>query len=123
VLPILLALSQANIFVENLLRWDPSGRTIARELRLRNISADQLFVSAMPRGQQFSLNFYLNMKIKEWDSKHPASGLLLTGSKSCQGLVGPKYYCQQLPFDPETTGQFLYRVDPASSVNQPGNGR
>ncbi len=38
----------------------------------------------MPRGQQFSLNFYLHQEILTWDKDQPKEGYLLQSSKLLQ---------------------------------------
>jgi 4-amino-4-deoxy-L-arabinose transferase-like glycosyltransferase len=122
VLPILFALFQTDSFIADLFPWDPSGRAIAHELRLRDIPTDLLMVAGMSRGLHYSLNFYLHQEIKGWDSATPTQGFLLTGSRLCKGLVGPNYSCQQLPFNLESTGRFLYRVKPTPSVERSASG-
>src|SRR5208282_44918 len=48
------------------LRYDPSGKTIARELIDKQIPLDHLYIARMPRGQEYSLNFYLRREVAAW---------------------------------------------------------
>jgi len=123
-IPILLALSLTDQLLASFFRWDPSGRSIAREIKLRNVPLEKFSVTGMNRGLQFSLNFYLHEEIKSWDRNSPSEGYVLTGSKYFRSLVPPTFVCEEVPYDYTTTGRFLYRIVPASSVNRiPGSGQ
>jgi 4-amino-4-deoxy-L-arabinose transferase-like glycosyltransferase len=112
VVPILTALLLASFLVSSYFRWDPSGRTIAREVQRQNIPPGALTVANMNRAQEYSLSFYLHQEIKPWDTASETGGYLLLGSQTCQGRVGPKFFCEQQPFDLQSTGEFLYLVIP-----------
>ena len=112
VVPVLIVVLFANVFVVSYFRWDPSGRTIAREIQRQHIPPSSLAVTDMSRGQQYSLSFYLHQEIKAWDATSETGGYLLTGSQNCQGKVGPKFFCEPQPFDLQSTGEFLYLVLP-----------
>ncbi|MGA2811550.1 MAG: glycosyltransferase family 39 protein [Candidatus Acidiferrum sp.] len=111
VVPVLVAVLLGNFLVTSYFPGDPSGRVVAQELQRRNIPPGALTVANMNRGQQYSLSFYLHQEIKPWDASE-TGGYLLTGSQTCAGQVGPKFYCEQQPFDSPSTGEFLYLVIP-----------
>jgi 4-amino-4-deoxy-L-arabinose transferase-like glycosyltransferase len=122
VLPILVAVSQTNRYVSVLFPWDPSGRTIARELNRQEIPLDQLVVSSMRRGQQYSLSFYVHREVGKLNPGHPIDGgYLLLNSGRCAELAGSRYSCRKLPFDSKTTGYFLFKLE-ANSNLVPGAG-
>jgi 4-amino-4-deoxy-L-arabinose transferase-like glycosyltransferase len=116
VLPILIAVSQTNRYVSALFPWDPSGRTIARELYRQEVPVDQLVVSSMRRGQQYSLSFYVHREVGRLNPGHPIDGgYLLLNSQHCAELAGSSYSCRKLPFDSETTGYFLFKLEANSN--------
>jgi 4-amino-4-deoxy-L-arabinose transferase-like glycosyltransferase len=117
VLPIMLALLLINSLLPSFFYWDPSGRTIARELQLCGIPIENLHVAAMNRGQLYSLNFYLRQEISDWDPKLPAEGYLLIGSKTCKYRVPFPWECEEVPFDLRATGKFLFHVTAPNSVS------
>jgi 4-amino-4-deoxy-L-arabinose transferase-like glycosyltransferase len=110
VLPVLLAVSLSDRLLPSLFLSDPSGRSLARELRVRNIPADNLAVTPMNRGMHYSLNFYLHTEIRDWDENHVMEGYVLSGSRSCKPFAPPPFICEEIPIDYESTGAFLYRV-------------
>lgn len=117
VLPILLVVSFSNKLLPSFFTWDPSGRSLARELQVRKIPADKLAVAWMNRGLHYSLNFYLRQEIRTWDQDHPTEGYVIAGSKGCQRLAPPSFACEEIPFDLESTGSFLYRVSLVTSTS------
>jgi 4-amino-4-deoxy-L-arabinose transferase-like glycosyltransferase len=121
--PILGAMFCAPFLVNAPFPWDPSGRSIASELRSLNVSPDDLFLGPMDRGRHFSLNFYLHQEIADWDQGHPASGHLLLRGKDCSGLVSAPYRCGGPPLDLGKSGTFLYQVTVADSLDGSGAGR
>jgi 4-amino-4-deoxy-L-arabinose transferase-like glycosyltransferase len=125
VLPILLALSFADRLLPSFFRWDPSGRSIARELQVRKIPNDKLAVKGMSRGLAYSLGFYLQQEVNYWDRDHPAEGYLLTNRRVCKDVVPASFTCEEIPFDVDySAGTFLYRVKPARSLDRPpGSGQ
>jgi hypothetical protein len=122
VLPILLALLFIHKFLPSVFRWDPSGRMIARELQLRRIPSENLVVSGMSRSLRYSLSFYLRAEIQEWGADHPAQGFLLTARRGCKDLA-TKSKCEEIDFDSESTGRFLYRVTADDSLGSGTGGR
>jgi 4-amino-4-deoxy-L-arabinose transferase-like glycosyltransferase len=116
VLPILLALPLTFVFLSEYFRWDPSGKSIARELQLHRIPGEKLYVLGMSPGQHYSLNFYLHKDIPDWDSDHPAEGYVLTRSRAEKPVNQPAWSCEEMAFDLQATGRFLYRVGPKNSV-------
>ena len=117
VVPILVTLSVADRFLPAFFRFDPSGRSLARELRLRRIPSHKLFVYAMNRGLHYSMNFYLHEEIKDWDSSHPAEGYVLKNDKNCAYLAEPPLSCEEIPFDlNDETGRILLKVIVAASA-------
>jgi len=122
VIPILLSLSLTDKVLPAVFQFDPSGRSLARELQSRNIPSGKLAVYAMNRGLHYSLNFYLGQEIKEWDRNRPTDGYVLTGRKNCASLSQPSPICEEIPFDPGgTTGRFLYKV--TLPAHAPGSGQ
>lgn len=122
VVPILLALLFTNKLLPAFFLWDPSGRTIARELKARSIPGDELYVQAMKRGQQYSLDFYLRAETRAWRRDQPSEGYLLMPAHFCRAVVPPTWRCEEIPFDLRT-GEFLYRVGPADSLNASSGGQ
>lgn len=117
VAPILAALLLAHQVLPFFFNHDPSGRTIARELRRQQIPPNQIVVAAMNRGMQYSLSFYMHEEIKTWDENTATGGYLLTNGKNCEKFARPRFACQMLPFDEDySTGRFLYRLIPANSA-------
>jgi len=110
VLPVLIAVSLSDRLLPLLFPFDPSGRSLANELRVRKIPIDKLAVTSMTRGMQYSLNFYLHMEIRDWDENRPTEGYVLSGSKSCKRFTPPLFTCEEVPINYESTGRFLYRV-------------
>jgi 4-amino-4-deoxy-L-arabinose transferase-like glycosyltransferase len=117
VLPVLVAMMFANDLMRPLFRWDPSGRTIAREVQRLRIPTTSLGVNGMNRAMQYSLSFYLHEEVKSWDPRSETGGYLLTSSQNCERVVGPDYFCEEQPFDSAKTGRFLYLVIPLAHGN------
>jgi 4-amino-4-deoxy-L-arabinose transferase-like glycosyltransferase len=115
VVPILLAVSLTDVLLSSYFRWDPSGRTLSEEIRRIGIPSQELLVRAMSRGQRYSLNFYLHREVTEWDAEHPREGYLLLGAKYCRGMIGSDLTCEEIPFNSQKTGFFLYRIERRSS--------
>ena len=122
VAPILAALLLANRLLPAFFLWDPSGRTIARELKAHGIPTDELYVRAMKRGQRYSLDFYLRSDIKTWDRAHPDAGYVLAGASVLASIAPAGWSCTAVPFDTKATGYFLYRVEPDASVSGGSSG-
>ena len=122
VLPILITLSLTDKLLPSFFRWDPSGRSIARELEFRRIPTSQLAVAGMSRGLHYSLNFYVATELKDWDRNNPSEGYLLMPERHCTSVVPPTFFCEEIPFDQEATGSFLYRVTPANLPDRPRGG-
>jgi 4-amino-4-deoxy-L-arabinose transferase-like glycosyltransferase len=115
VLPILVAVFLTDALISAYFRWDPSGRTIARQLQVRRIPTGRLAIM-INQGMQYSLSFYLHQEVRTWDVDHPTEGYLLLGGRTCKHLVMPPLECEELPFDLKSTGRFLYRVTIPGSV-------
>jgi len=111
VVPILLLAGTFQWVAMPWLRYDPSGKTLAREIQANQIPIDQLFVQPMPRGQQFSLNFYLHRETQNWNPDSPKAGYLLLSSKSCNARVRPPWTCAALPLELSSSGWFVYKVE------------
>ena len=108
VLPILLLVCAFNWVASPWLRYDPSGRTLSREIQLNHVPADHLYTQPMHRGQQFSLNFYLHREIQTWDPQNPNEGYLLRGTKAC--LVPAPWTCSATPIQLGASGWFAYQI-------------
>ena len=74
---------------------------------------------AMGRGQRYSLSFYLHNEVTEWEADHPRKGYLLSGGKYCRGMIGADLTCEEIPFNLEKTGFFLYRIERRSPDTLP----
>jgi len=115
VVPILLALSLTDVLLSSYFHWDPSGRALSEEIRRSGIPGQGLLARTMSRGQRYSLSFYLHNEVTEWEAEHPREGYLLTGSKYCRGILGSDLRCEEIPFNSQKTGFFLYRIERRSS--------
>jgi 4-amino-4-deoxy-L-arabinose transferase-like glycosyltransferase len=98
------------------LHYDPSGKTLARELADKQIPLDRLQVANMHRGQEYSLNFYLHRELEAWNKERPQEGLLLISSKLCRHYVSPPLVCSDKPVELASSGWFVYRVERSPSV-------
>jgi 4-amino-4-deoxy-L-arabinose transferase-like glycosyltransferase len=116
ILPILLAVTLASSLLSSYFRIDPSGRTIARELQLHNISANKLAIGRMSRGQRYSLNFYLHEEIKDWNWENSTKEFVLTDAHSCGTLIPIPFACEQVPLNGPPGEPVLYHVVMAGSV-------
>ncbi len=123
VLPILLALSLTDAFLLSFFHWDPSGRTLSQELQRQGIPTDKLAVKVMSRSQRYSLSFYLQREIPEWDREHPREGYLLLGGRCSGSVDGPDLACEEVPFNLAQTGFFLYRIERRSLGGRPCSGQ
>ncbi len=117
-LPVLLA----GPLIRGLIVWDMSGRTLADELRLRNIPLDALSVRAMNRGQLYSLSFYLRREMPLVQQGELRNGIMLLRSSSCELLSTNQWSTHELPFDSQRTGWFLCEVRPRESADGPPHG-
>ena len=120
--PILALLLFVNHLAPVFLPWDPSGKTIAQELRAAQIPPAQTYVAAMRRGQQFSLSFYLHQEIQSWDPDQPKAGYLLRNSKDCGNFVQPPWTCSTDPVELPGSGWFVYKVQREDSVSNRADG-
>lgn len=121
VVPILLAVSLTDSLLSSYFRWDPSGRSLSEEIRHDGIPSQELLVRTMSRGQRYSLSFYLHEEVTEWEVEHPREGYLLSGGKYCTGIMGSDLTCEEIPFNLERTGFFLYRIERRSSGGVPNS--
>ena len=122
VLPTLLAAMLGYFIAPSFLKFDPSGRTLARELQLQNIPKSELVVGRMRRGQHYSLNFYLHEEIKDWDEENSSKKYVLTDIRGCRNLTPIPFACEPVPFDEQITGVFLYHVVMPGSMQGPRGG-
>ncbi len=123
VVAILLAVSMADGLLSSYFRWDPSGRSLSEEIRRSGIPSQELLAMVMSRGQRYSLSFYLHQEVTEWDAEHPHEGYILSGGKYCSGMMGLGLMCEEIPFNLEKTGFFLYRIQRRSSDSHPRSGQ
>lgn len=123
VLPVLFAAMLAYRIAPSLFEFDPSGRTLARQLQLQNIPLSELAVGWMSRGQHYSLNFYLHQEIKDWNQENSGKQYVLTNMRGCRNLTPIPFACEPMPFNEKTTGVFLYHVImPGSASGLGSNG-
>jgi 4-amino-4-deoxy-L-arabinose transferase-like glycosyltransferase len=109
VIPILLLLCSYPRLQSAFVPFDPSGRTLASDLALHKITPENLFAGRMPRGQQYSLSFYLHREIATWIAD-PREGYLLSTRRNCKEIVGAQWSCSTEPLYLEHSGYLLYRV-------------
>jgi 4-amino-4-deoxy-L-arabinose transferase-like glycosyltransferase len=117
IIPVLLAFSLIDKLVIPYFTWDPSGRTIARELQLRNTPLDKLAAGNLNRGIRYSLNFYLHREIVSWNPENTKKEYVLLNKASCRTLTPTPFACEPMPFDNASTGVFLYHVVMARSAD------
>ena len=110
VAPILILLCTFQLVAAPWLRYDMSGKTLARELQMDRVPLEQLFTQPMRRGQQFSLNFYLHREVPAWDPDHPREGYLLLNSRHCQSWVRAPWTCAENPSELLVSGWFVYKI-------------
>jgi 4-amino-4-deoxy-L-arabinose transferase-like glycosyltransferase len=109
-LPILLAVLFSDRLIPAFFIGDPSGRTIAQELKKMNVPSGQVATHHMERAKRYSLSFYLHQEIPEWDSLHPVEAYVLEQNK-----IVSLVYNRELVIDPQPrkvadTGYFLYDI-------------
>jgi 4-amino-4-deoxy-L-arabinose transferase-like glycosyltransferase len=121
-MPILIAVLCATSIVNSPFQSDPSGRTIARELRSLDIGPGDVFLGRMNRGQHYSLNFYWGREIPDWDQSRPRAGYLLLPGKSCSVLIQAPYVCSERPVYLQKSGEFLYQITAADSLGDARSG-
>ena len=107
--PLLVALCFAPFFVTSSFAYDPSGKTLADEIERPTVRATNVYAGPMNRGKRYSLNFYLNEEISDWDPAHPNVGLLVLQRQNCQELVPAPYSCTSSDWL-EGAGAYLYSV-------------
>ena len=110
VLPILTAALMAYYIAPAFFKFDPSGKTLARQLQLQNVPLNELAVGWMSRGQHYSLNFYLHQEIKDWNQQNLGKEYVLTDVHGCRNLNPVPFACEPVAFDEKGTGVFLYRI-------------
>ncbi len=122
VVPVLFAVALADGLLSSYFLWDPSGRSLSEEIRHTGIPPEELLVRSMSRGQRYSLSFYVHHEIAEWQAEHPREGYLLSGSAYCRSTLGTDLTCEEIPFNLEKTGFFLYRIERrlSSSLHESG---
>lgn len=121
-MPILIAVLCATFIVNAPFQSDPSGRTIARELRSLDIGPGDVFLGRMNRGQHYSLNFYWDREIPDWDQSRPRAGYLLLSGNSCSVLIQAPYVCSERPVYLQKSGEFLYQITAADSLDDVRSG-
>ena len=120
-MPILIAVLCAAFIVNAPFQSDPSGKTIASELRSLNIGPGDVFLGRMNRGQHYSLNFYWGREIPDWDQSQPRTGYLLLPGKRCSVLVQPPYVCSEQPVYLQKSGEFLFQITATDSLGGIGS--
>jgi 4-amino-4-deoxy-L-arabinose transferase-like glycosyltransferase len=118
VIPILALLLFVNHLEPMFLPWDPSGKTLAQELRAANIPPEQTYVAAMRRGQQLSLSFYLHREIQSWDQDQPREGFLVLPSRTCTHRVRLPWTCSTGPIQLPSSLWFVYKIQREDSVSR-----
>ena len=124
VLSILLTVSNFDKLLPSFFLYDPSGKTLSKELQGRTIPTGELaVVTPFNRGLRYSLSFYLHQEIPEWDRQHPQEGYILTGTRYSKSQVSSDFKFEEIVFDLENAGYFLYKVQPTSAAGHPRSGQ
>jgi 4-amino-4-deoxy-L-arabinose transferase-like glycosyltransferase len=113
VVPILVSLLAFHAVSNSWLPQDPSGRSLAiqiKTLQAMDLPLDDIYTVPMPRGQQYSLNFYMHRPIPGWDPEDPREGFLITKPMDCSRFVRSPWTCSRQPFVLGLTGWVAYRV-------------
>jgi 4-amino-4-deoxy-L-arabinose transferase-like glycosyltransferase len=108
--PVLLLLCFFNRLESAFLPVDPSGKTLAAEIILKQIPLEQIYTANMNRGQRYSLNFYLHHETQQWNPKDQKEGYLLLKSKNCRQIVEQPMICADEPAQTNPSGWFIYTV-------------
>jgi 4-amino-4-deoxy-L-arabinose transferase-like glycosyltransferase len=122
ILPLLLLNLLIPRTLSGIFPYDPSGKTLAAEISAQHLPGD-IFIGPMPRGQQFSLNFYLHREIETWDKDNPKPGYLLLNSKFCRDFVILPWTCNSDPIYLPDSDRFIFQVEPAQSLYRLGGNR
>ena len=110
VVPILAAAILGYYLAPSFFKFDPSGKTLARQLQSQNIPLGELAVGWMNRGQHYGMNFYLHEEIKDWNQDSLGKEYVLTDVPRCRNLTPVPFACEPVPFNEEQTGVFLYHI-------------
>jgi 4-amino-4-deoxy-L-arabinose transferase-like glycosyltransferase len=102
------------------LHYDPSGRTLALELKEMQVPLDHLYIAKMRRGQELSLDFYLHRQLQIWDVAQPKAGLLLLSSRACSLYVKSPWECTHDPLELTDSGCFVFNVVREDSAGELG---
>ncbi len=100
-----------------------SSKWIANAVKRRVPEFWKLRTFRLRRGNYYTLNFYLNGEIPDWQSDPIRDGYVLTDSANCKSL---KSYdsCTNLWNLSDTSGHLtLLRIEPNDSLDRPGGGR
>jgi 4-amino-4-deoxy-L-arabinose transferase-like glycosyltransferase len=110
VAPVLLLLCFFNHLESDFFRRDPSGKTLATEVMMKQIPLEQIYTSNMNRGQQYSLDFYLHHETQQWDTREQKEGYLLLRWKNCRQIVQLPLVCADESAQTNSSGWFIYRI-------------
>jgi 4-amino-4-deoxy-L-arabinose transferase-like glycosyltransferase len=111
VIPILVLLLLFSRILPMIRPWDPTGKTLAQELRAAHIPPQQTYTFGMRRDLQYGLNFYLHQEIPAWDEDHPKEGYLIAGDfDDCSHLVKPPWTCSNHPLFLPTKDWFVFKI-------------
>jgi len=121
VLPVLFLLGYVPKLLPGFVPYDPSGKTLAADITSTH-NPIEMQVGPIPRGEYFSLNFYLHHELKEWDKTNPQAGHLLLRFKWCSSFVGPGWTCNSEPIELPKSGWFIFRVQPDALLGGLGGG-
>lgn len=120
VLPMLVGTMLAYSIAPSFFKFDPSGKTLARQLQLQKIPTTDLAVGWLSRGQHYGMNFYLHEEIKDWNQDSLRKEYVLTDVPHCRNLTPVPFACEPLPFNEQVTGVFLYHVVMPGSLQRLG---
>lgn len=124
VFSILLTVLNIDVLLPSFFLHDPSGKTLSEELEGRAIPIGELaVVRPFNRGLRFSLSFYLHHQIPERERQHPQKGYVLTGMRYSKSQAGSDFKFEEIAFDLEKTGYFLYKIQPTSAAGPASSGK
>jgi len=125
VLPILILVADFRPLVRPWLSPDPSAKSIAlqfEKLQSPVASSPNVYVSSMPRAQQYALSFYLHRQVQTWNAQTPTEGPLLLPSpdlRSCAVEMSGSWSCSKDPINLGATGWFVWQVQPQKESSGP----
>jgi 4-amino-4-deoxy-L-arabinose transferase-like glycosyltransferase len=99
--------------------WN-SPKSVANQIQLHTIPQEKLFMLAYSnRGWRYSLNFYLQSEIGDWNRDSNAEAYLISGGRHCRNWEIATLSCSEISLGPDAQGWWILHVTPKSSTSQP----